>query len=126
MKNAKLEEFSENPADKHKKGLWKAVKNLKGKFTPRFIQMQDREGRLVSLKERAETIADYLEKEHWTNTAENGIARQICLDPICEQENPEEQRNPFSFDELETALSLSKQRKRTWPRFSKNGIPEMA
>jgi hypothetical protein len=69
-KNAKLEEFNENPADKHKKGLWKAVKNLKGKFTPRFIQMQNREGRLVSLKERAETIADYLEKDHWSNAAE--------------------------------------------------------
>ena len=35
-----------------------------GKFSPKFIHMRDKNGRLVPLKNRAEAIADYLEQKH--------------------------------------------------------------
>ena len=76
----RLEEFNENPADKNKKDLWKAVKKLRAKFTPRYIQMKNKERRLVPLNKRAEGIADYLEKEHWSNPTRDGQARRICRD----------------------------------------------
>ena len=43
-KNQLIEQFNENPEDKNKKGLWKAVKDLKRKFTPQFVQMKNQNG----------------------------------------------------------------------------------
>jgi hypothetical protein len=111
----KLEVFNENSKDIHKKGLWKAVKNLNGKFTPRYIQMRDRKGMLVSLTKRAEAIADYLEKEHWYNPQKEGESRLINSEKICEQENMEEQRQPFTEEELEDAIKLTKKGKEPGP-----------
>ena len=45
-----IEQFRENKEDKHKKHLWKAIKTMKSKFTPRYIQMKNRKGTLVPLK----------------------------------------------------------------------------
>ena len=39
--NELIEQFNENPEDKNKKGLWKAVKDLKRKFTPQYVQMKN-------------------------------------------------------------------------------------
>ena len=44
-----IEQFRENKEDKHKKHLWKAIKTMKSKFTPRYIQMKNRKGTLVPL-----------------------------------------------------------------------------
>ena len=67
-----VDQFRENPEDKHKKHLWKAIKAMKSKFTPRYIQMKNRKGTLVPLKKKAEAIADYLENSHWSNPTESG------------------------------------------------------
>ena len=71
-KQKKLEEFNENPKDKNKKDLWTAIKNLRSKYTPKYIQMRNRHGRLVPLNKRAETIAEYLKQDHWHNPVEQG------------------------------------------------------
>ena len=77
------------------------MKNLKGKFTPKFIQMGgNRKGRLVSLKERSEAIADYLEKEHWSNPAETSAGRHIDTGKICSQANKENQKAPSAWENL--------------------------
>ena len=57
-----IEEFNENPNDINKRGLWKAVKGLKKKFVPNYVKMKNLDGKHVPLNQRAETIADYLEK----------------------------------------------------------------
>ena len=44
------DDIEEGKDDKDKKDLWKAIKTLKGKFTPRYIQMKNRKGTLVPLK----------------------------------------------------------------------------
>jgi hypothetical protein len=72
-----LKEINENPKDKHEKKVLESHQNPERKITPRYIQMRDRTGRLVSLTKRAEAIADDLEREHWNNPTENGNKRQI-------------------------------------------------
>ena len=57
-----IEHFNENPQDPSKKGLWKAVKDLKKKFVPNYIKMKNMDGRHVPLAKRAETIATYLKE----------------------------------------------------------------
>ena len=71
-----LEQFRENKEDPHEKHIWKAVKHLKGKFMPKFIQMRNRNGMLVPLRKRAEAIADYLEQQHEQNNQAEGENRK--------------------------------------------------
>ena len=125
-KNQKLEEFNENPEDKNKKHLWKAVKNLKGKFTPKYIQMRNKEGRLVPLNKRAEAIADYLEKEHWYNPPEPGVDRTISRRKLQLLENKAEQERPFEMKELLHCIGLTKKEQRTRTRQRKDGTNHMA
>lgn len=61
-----MKKFNENPEDKNKNNLWKAVKGLKTKLTPSYIKMENKEGQYVPLDKRAEAIADYLEKNTGT------------------------------------------------------------
>ena len=118
-----LEQFREDKQDKHKKTLWKAVKALKGKFTPRYIQMKNRKGTLVPLKQRAEAIADYLEQSHWNNPTKNGERRQIAQTPIRkprrtreeEEQSKIRQRKPFTLKELTDAIQLLKKGKAPGP-----------
>jgi hypothetical protein len=70
---------------------------------------------VVSLKERLEALAGYLETEHWSNPTENGAPGHIPLDNICEHSSYDEQRMPFSAEEIETALSLTKKGKEPGP-----------
>jgi hypothetical protein len=91
-KQKKLEEFNEKPADKHKRGLWKAVKN--SEFDPAIHPHEKSHGQTsLSLKNRSEVIADYLEK-HWCNSAADGLPRRIPHDNIREQVNKEGQWLP--------------------------------
>ena len=71
-----LEQFNENPEDKHKKALWKSVKHLKAKYNPKYIKMKDKDGKPVATHKRAEAIADYLEQKHWTNEIEKRFPRR--------------------------------------------------
>ena len=54
--NCRLEEFNENPNDPKQKRFRKAVKTMRSKFTPRFVQMKDLKGMYVKLEERAEKL----------------------------------------------------------------------
>ena len=117
-KQKKLEEFNENPKDKNKKDLWKAVKNLRAKYTPKYIQMRNRAGMLVPLNKRAETIAEYLEKDHWSNPVEAGRTRNpsaMKVIPARSQEQKDEQRKPFELKELRAALKKAKRNKEPGP-----------
>ena len=51
------------------------MKNQKGKFSPKFIQMRNKGGMLVPLGKRAEAIADYLEQRRWKNDPPAGQDR---------------------------------------------------
>jgi len=102
--------------------LWKAIKTLKGKFTPRYIQMKNRKGTLVPLKHRAEAIADYLENSHWSNPTEDGKKKNIPTTPLRRHNTEEEaqeakrrQREPYSMSELEEAIQLTKKGKAPGP-----------
>ena len=44
------EQVRENKEDSNKTHLWKAVKNLEGKFSPKLIQMRNKSGMLAPLK----------------------------------------------------------------------------
>ena len=45
----------------------KAVKDLRAKFTPQYVQMKNESGIHVPLSQRAETVARYLKNKHWKN-----------------------------------------------------------
>ena len=57
----------------HTKGLWKAIKGLKRKFTPQYVQMKNEHGKHVPIIEMAQTIANYLESTHWKNDLNTGM-----------------------------------------------------
>lgn len=114
-------QFRENSLDPNKKHFWKAVKNLKSKSTPKFTQMRSRTGMLPPLVKRAETIADYLEKEHWENRPADGKARKISRGFLrgisAEEERASHGRQfkPFSLEELNDATKLTKRGKEPGP-----------
>ena len=97
--------------------IWKAVKNLKGKFSPKFIQMQNKNGVLVQLKKRAEAIADYLKKQHWQNRTTDGSMRKTntgFLRKMTEEQEAESkkrQRMQFTAERLDGAIKLTKKGK---------------
>ena len=66
--------------------------------------MENSQGHTVPLKQRAQTIADYLQDSHWTNNME-GV-------PLPEQANiiPDQQidETDFTIEELNQALHLLK------------------
>jgi hypothetical protein len=89
------------------------VKNLKGKFTPKHIQLRNKEGRLVRLEKRADAIADYLEQEHWQNPVEEGGTRTINQRKLQTLLNKEIQKAPFTWEELHSCIKLTKKKNRT-------------
>lgn len=105
-----LEKLNENPEDKNKKELWKAVKGLKSKYVPRYIQMRNKEGKHGALEDRAEAIADYLEKEHWHNEeVEEGPSRAKIID------NANIDTDIFTIEELNKVLKSCKNNKQPGP-----------
>ena len=117
-----VEQFRENSEDKHKKHLWKAIKAMKSKFTPRYIQMKNRKGTLVPLKKRAEAIADYLENSHWSNPTHNGERRNINRGKLRKgvtteklAESRDKQRADFTIKELNEVIQLGKKGKAPGP-----------
>ncbi len=60
--DTRLGKFKNKPADEHKNKQWKAIKNLKNKFTPKYIQIKNLEGKYVPLKKREEEIAERVVK----------------------------------------------------------------
>ena len=108
--NHLIEQFNENPRDTNKKNLWKAVKGLRTKYTPQYVQMKNERGIHVPLNQRAETIAQYLENKHWKNDqnmgapSDNYIVRQNGAD-----------ESLFRLEELNWALKVSKNNKQPGP-----------
>ena len=104
------------------------MKNLKGKFTPRFIQMRNRNGMRFLLKKRAGAIADYLEQQHWQNATEDGKERKIkvgCIRNMTETEEAasrHRQRQPFTFEELEEAIKMTTKGKAPGPGGIRMGL----
>ena len=91
---------------------------MKTKFTPRYIQMKNRKGTLVPLKQRAEAIADYLENSHWSNPTADGSRRNICRGKLRKDDTEEKlaesrakQRADFTMEELNEAIQLGKRAK---------------
>ena len=108
--NNLIEQFNENPSDLHKKGLWRAVKGLKRKFTPQYVQMKNAQGNHVPVAERAQAIAEYLETKHWYNDLDTGMPDNT---PILENNGAD--ANLFSIEELNAALKFSKNNKQPGP-----------
>ena len=79
--------------------------------------MRNRKGMLVPLMRRAEAIADYLEQEHWQNKPRDGQDRSInrgflrIITGIKEQDSKKRQTLPFTEEELEDAIKLTKKGK---------------
>ena len=69
-----IERFKENPEDKPKKQMWKAVKELRKKIVPQFVKMKNQKGAHVPLVQRAETIAEYLAHEHWKKSSDADVS----------------------------------------------------
>ena len=109
-RNHLIEQFDENPQDTQKKGLWKAVKGLKRKFTPQYVQMKNEHGKHVPIIERAQTIANYLESAHWKNDLNAGMPDAA---PILLNNGADE--NVFTLEELNAALNSSKNNKQPGP-----------
>lgn len=82
------------------KKMSKTVNYLRKDFKPSYISMRDKNGRLVSLKKRAETIAAYLEEQHWCNDCGRG--------PLPQQQNIGDtlvcDSTPFTLAELKDVL----------------------
>ena len=87
------------------------MKTLKGKFTPKFLKLKNKEGKHVPLIDKAPTIAEYLEIEHWTNSMDGipSINRQIIL------ENLEFKTEDFDLEELNAALKSTNLNKEPRP-----------
>ena len=99
-RNHLIEKFNENPNDPNKKGLRRAVKDLKRKFTPQYVHMKNLHGARVPITERAQTIATYLETKHWKNDSETSVPDSSCI-----YEDNSADESIFRLEELETALS---------------------
>ena len=106
-----VNQFQHNPADSHRKQLWKAVNHLKRDYKPSYISMRDSCGRLVPLQDRAETIASYLEQKQWSNTSGQALL------PSCRKigDDPDSNRAPFSMQELNDVLKGCKLGKQPGP-----------
>lgn len=103
--------FKEDPHDRQHKKLWKVVSHLRKDFKPNYIAMRDTEGRLVPLRNRAETIATYLESKHWVNSA--GLDPLQHADPIGDPLVCNEA--PFILQELAQVLKAAKIGKQPGP-----------
>ena len=77
-----MKKFNKNPKDPNKQGLWREVRSLKRKFTPQYVKMKKKHGKHDPLILRAETVASYLEEEHWKNMLTDSHAGQKLLTTI--------------------------------------------
>ena len=102
--------MKESPDDPNKKCLWRAVKDLKRKFTPQYVHMKNLHGARVPITERAQTIATYLETKHWKNDSETSVPDSSCI-----YEDNSADESIFELEELETALKAAKNNKQPGP-----------
>ena len=106
-----VNQFQYNPLDPHKRKMWKTVNHLRKDFKPSYISMRDENGRLVPLKERAETIATYLEEHHWHNECGQGP----LPNPTPIGDAIDCHSDPFDLEELHAVLKRCKVNKQPGP-----------
>ena len=63
-KDTILNWLREMPEAKEK---WQGVKDLNKNHQSQFVKIRNLDGTLIPPKDRAETIASYLERKHWSN-----------------------------------------------------------
>ena len=105
-----IEKFNDNPCDKNKKHMWKAVKDLRKKFVPQFVKMKNQAGQHVPLIKRAETVAQYLASEHWQNNLQAELPNETKI----VNDNGAAETN-FTLDELNQAIKATKVNKQPGP-----------
>ena len=106
-----VNQFQRNPQDPHGRQAWKSVNTLRKDFKPSYISMRNADGRLVPLKDRADTIATYLEQQHWSNSNGQGLLPYNDLIgeiPTCDN-------SLFSLQELHLILKRCKVNKQPGP-----------
>ena len=106
-----MNQFQNQPGDPNKKHLWKTIGNLKKDYKPSYIKMKDSQGRLVPLKNRAETFAVYLQDKHWSNaTGRDPLPIQSAIGdtPVCDS-------SLFNISELNDLLKRIKIGKQPGP-----------
>ena len=87
------------------------MKDLKREPQPQFIRLRDLNGELVAPKDRAETIATYLEQKHWNNPSEHTMPRSDALQRLQDQFNV----GQFTLLEFDQALKTTKNNKQAGP-----------
>lgn len=106
-----VNQFQLHSEDPHRTRVWKAVNTLRKDYKPSYVSMRDEFGRIVPLKNRAETIAAYLADSHWSN--ESGLG------PLPNQsiigDNMDCDDSSFSIDELNATLKSCKTNKQPGP-----------
>ena len=105
-----IERFKENPEDKPKKQMWKAVKELRNKMVPQFVKMKNQTGAHVTLVQLAETIAEYLAHEHWKNTSDADVSNTRKF-----LEGNDAATGSFSINELNEAIKATQSNKQPGP-----------
>ena len=90
---------------------WQGVKDLKREPQPQFIRLRDLNGELVAPKDRAETIATYLEQKHWNNPSEHTMPGSDALQRLQDQFNV----GQFTLLEFDQTLKTTKKNKQAGP-----------
>ena len=72
--------------------------------------MKNKDGHLVSIKERAEAIAGYLQEQHWKNDTQNGTPGNDILFPNVINDDSE-----FMLEKLDWAIEYSENSKQPGP-----------
>ena len=124
--------FTHNMVDKDMdiKDKWIGIKYLKQTYKPNMYEKSDKQGKKVSLKEKAEATADYLEQVQWKNGPQNEQSQQEPNNqqnfrpPVDEVTNEPIKRNmleadfncdDFSMQDLRWFIKKAKNRKACGP-----------
>ena len=90
---------------------WTGIKRMKKDPQPRFLRMKKLQGEFVPPKNRAETIATYLQDKHWTNDMDFPVEKRDLILDLTQQFNIE----PFNISEYDAALQTTKANKQPGP-----------
>ena len=92
---------------------WTGIKRMKKDPQQRFLilRMINLQGEPLPPKNRAETIATYLEDKHWTNDRDFPLENRDLIQALTQQFNVE----PFNLSEYDAALQTTKANKQPGP-----------
>ena len=103
-----LNSLRELPDAKEK---WQGVKDLKRDSQPQFVRLRNLDGQLVAPKDRAESIADYLEKRHWSNPIYKDLQRNDSIHALQDSFNTA----AFTVAEFDAAPKTIRNNKQAGP-----------